>query len=304
MTDGHTRIINWLHQIMVGPDLPDRIIIRHLTIDDRQSDISAIGLHGFVANDEAFAALADDIATTIHSDASGFGGVQRYLVVACLGEALVSRLPVKQMASEIRNGDSVDSEPATPHGLLAQLMRHNEAQARLFSSAMGQIVSTMGETIERQKGDIDKADAIRVEALETIEGLISQKHEREMEILKEKGRTRRQESLVGLAMGLLPVVVNRVAGKKIFDESSASPIKGLLKKFVDSLTDEQKLKLRGILEMPQIIALQHLLAVTGGDEAAGTAAKATPVTTGAEGPSEGEAESDAEDGSAKKGEAS
>jgi hypothetical protein len=269
------RILDWLRQVMVGPELPDRIVVRHITIDERQNEISAVGLQGFVPNEPALGTLADDVATTIVNDASGFGGIQKYLVIACLGEALLARLPVRQTTSEVRIGDAVDSEPPTPHGLLSQLMRHNEAQARLFASAMGQIVSTMGNTIERQKADIDRADAIRIEALQRIEDLISQKHARKIETLREASRAKRFESLFGLAMGLAPVVADRVLGKKIFGGAAAGPTRTLIKRFAESLTDDQKLKMLGVLDPTQVVALQELFASVSGQEAAGAGGDAT-----------------------------
>ena len=278
MIDGHrTRITRWLRQVLAGGEQPDRILIRHVTIEDRQTEISAVGLEGFVPNEDALLALGEDIERTIFADATGLGGIQRYLVVACLGDALIARLPIRQVASEVRIGDPVDSEPATPQGLLAQLMRHNEAQARLFAGAMGQIVGNMGETIERQKAEIDKADAIRVEALQRVEGLISHEHERELAILKETNRGARLQQAIGFALGVAPLLANRVLGQKLFKESQGSPIKALLKRLFDSLTEEQRTKLLGILSPVQLAALRELFASAGEDPAAGKKADAPPA---------------------------
>jgi hypothetical protein len=259
--EGHrTRITRWLRQVLSASEQPDRILIRHVTIEDRQTEISAIGLEGFVPSEEALLTLGEDIENTIHADATGLGGIQRYLVVACLGDALIARLPIRQVASEVRIGDPVDSEPATPQGLLAQLMRHNEAQARLFAGAMGQIVGNMGETIERQRVEIDKADSIRIEALQRVENLISHEHERDLDLLKETNRAKRLQQAVGFAMGVAPFIANRVLGKTVFKESSASPVKALLKQLYESLTEEQRSKLLGILSPVQLAALQQLFA--------------------------------------------
>jgi len=296
MMDGHrNRITRWLRQALTDGERPDRILIRHVTIDERQTEIWAIGLQGFEPHEEALAFLAGDIEATILADATGLGGVQRYVICACLGDALVSRLPLRQVASEVRLGDSLDSEPPTEEGLLVQLMRHNEAHTRLFASTMGQIVGTMGETIERQKTELEKADALRVEVLQRIEGLISHEHERKLELTKEVARGQRQQRLMDFALALAPVVVNRVTGKKVFKEPQGSPVKALLRRFFDSLSEEQQGKIVGGLSAIQIAALTELYkavteesergaaAATPSSPASGEAASGEPAGTGASG---------------------
>ena len=101
----HTRIVRWLRQVLTSAEQPDRVLIHHVTIDDRQTEISAVGLQGFVAAEESLLALGEDLERTIQADATGLGGIQRYLIVACLGDALISRLPIRQVAGEVGMGN-------------------------------------------------------------------------------------------------------------------------------------------------------------------------------------------------------
>jgi hypothetical protein len=268
MEGQRNRITRWLRQVLTTEQV-DRVLIRHLTIDERQSEIWAVGLQGFEPNEESIASLAAELDDTLLADAAGLGGMQRYIICACLGDALVSRLPLRQVASELRLGDALDSEPPTEEGLLIQLMRHNEAHERLFATTMGQIVGTMGETIERQKTELEKADAIRVEALQRIEALISHEHERKLELQKEVNRGERVQRLIEFGLALAPVVVNRVTGKKVFKEPQASPMKALVRKLFESFTEEQQAKLLGVLSPVQVAALSELFKAASEEPASG-----------------------------------
>ena len=103
-------------------------------------------------------------------------------------------------------------------------MRHNEAQARLFAGAMGQIVGNMGETIERQKIEIDKTDAMRSKP-SRVENIISNDHQRKLEMTKEMNRAAKVQQLVGFAFDMAPTIANRVMGKPIFKEVARNPTK-------------------------------------------------------------------------------
>jgi hypothetical protein len=278
MQGQRNRITRWLRQVLTGEQV-DRILIRHVTIDERQSEIWAVGLQGFEPNEESIASLAMDVDETVLADATGLGGMQRYIICACFGDALVSRLPLRQVASELRLGDTLDSEQPNEEGVLIQLMRHNEAHERLFATTMGQIVGTMGETIERQKAELEKADAIRVEALQRIEALVSHEHERKLELQKEVNRGERVQRLIEFGLALAPVVVNRVTGKKVFKEPQASPMKALVRKLFDSFTEEQQAKLLGVLSPVQVAALSELFKAASEEPASGDDTAVVPAST-------------------------
>src|SRR5262245_12354067 len=127
---GRHRIARWLRPLLeaVEEQRPSRIAIRHVSVNDRHADVSTIAV-AEETDDDALAALAEEIEVAIQNDADGLGGMQRYLVVALRGEAQLTRLPFRMAATdEDEAGEPIDSEPATSKGLLAQLMRHNEAQ--------------------------------------------------------------------------------------------------------------------------------------------------------------------------------
>lgn len=162
---------------------PDRVIVRHLSVSDRQSDVGTLAMPAEPGEDgAALVPVADRIREMIETDAEGLGGLQRYVLLGMHGSDVVGRLPLRVAgAAEESEGDAFDSEPATARGLVSQLMRHNEANSRIVSMSMAQLVSTMGRQMDRMRILAEEAEDKRHNLTELAEELFSGKHVRDLE---------------------------------------------------------------------------------------------------------------------------
>jgi hypothetical protein len=173
----------------LGPP-PERIVIRHLSVNDRQSDVGALPLPAETNTEASVIELAGRLGDLITTDADGLGGIQRYVLVALRGTEVLGRLPIRTTGgSDDASGDPIDSEPATARGLVAQLMRHNEANSRIVSLSMGQIVATLLRQNERLRLVAEEAEDKRYAVANLTEQLLSQQHERDLEakLVEERG---------------------------------------------------------------------------------------------------------------------
>ncbi|HEY0714891.1 MAG TPA: hypothetical protein VGF45_19580 [Polyangia bacterium] len=166
----------------LGPPA-ERIVIRHLSVNDRQSDVGALALPAEADGESGVLELAGRLGDQLTADAEGLGGgVQRYGLVALRGAEVLGRLPIRLASgADDAPGDPIDSEPATARGLIAQLMRHNEANSRIVSLSMGQIVATLLRQNERLRLVAEEAEDKRYAVANLSEQLLSQQHDRDLE---------------------------------------------------------------------------------------------------------------------------
>lgn len=216
------RIARWLRAILEGPRAvgtrPDQLLLRHVTLNERQVEIAWFPISP-AANDNGLdlGDLAMRIEETARDDAEGLGGLQRYVVHAVLEERPVSRLPFRlsgggEVSPSSGVDDSLDSEPASGRGLLAQGMRHLEAMTRLHAEALGQLVITQQRTIGRLAEVNESGEERRLKAVETAEAMMSEKQER---LLKVQESAHRQEMLSSFVGQVIPVggaIINHLTG--------------------------------------------------------------------------------------------
>jgi hypothetical protein len=213
----------------MGP-FPERIVIRHLSVNDRQADVGAVPLQADGEAEAGVAEVAGRLADLIATDAEGLGGMQRYLLVALRGGEVLGRLPLRAAGGADEGGaDPIDSEPATARGLVAQLMRHNEANSRIVSLSMGQIVATLLRQNERLRLVAEEAEDKRYAVANLTEQLLSQQHERDLEakLVEERGELLRH----GLTQlrGVVPFVAacfRNSSSEFLRNLSSAFPVQG------------------------------------------------------------------------------
>lgn len=114
------------------------------------------------------------------------------------------------------------SEPADRDGLLAMLMRHNSDLHRQSSGMWGVMFQYMTQIINRQSEQLEKLQTEKMQAAETMEALISKKHQRDMESKQIEADMKRKDEMFGKIMLLLPVVVNKIAGKEIVRQNDTA----------------------------------------------------------------------------------
>ena len=202
---------------------PDRILVRHLSVNDRQADVGTIRLEGPPADEAVVLDLAKRLEYQAATDADGLGGAQRYVLVAMRGGEALGRLPFRMAGGSVDAGEAFDSEPATATGLVSQLMRHNEANSRIVSLSMGQVVANLMRHNERLQALVDDAEQRRLQVAELTEELLSKQHERALELKEAEASAALKQEGLGKLFALLPVVAQNLgAGKPIVEYLGAA----------------------------------------------------------------------------------
>jgi hypothetical protein len=252
---GRHRIARWLRPLVEADEdqRPTRVAIRHVSVNDRHAEVSA---------------LAEEIEVAMQGDADGLGGTQRYVVVALRGDAQLTRLPFRVAAAEeTESGEPIDSEPATSKGLLAQLMRHNEAQSRMFMVSVGHILTAMQRTIAQQQTMIDSVGDQRLELYAATEGLLSQRHDRELATVETQHRVNTRSALTQKLINLLPLAASYLTPKEGADGTKPSQVGVLLRAFFETLDERQFDELSKVLTEEQMMTVFKIVEKVKGDEA-------------------------------------
>jgi hypothetical protein len=273
---GRHRIARWLKPLLEAEDAdrPTVLAIRHISVNDRHADVITMAVPQAGGDDEeALPELAEQIENAIQSDADGLGATQRYLVVALRGDVQLTRLPFRVVAgSEGESGEPIDSEPATGKGLLAQLMRHNEAQSRMFMVSVGHILTAMQRTIAQQQAMIDSVGDQRLELYAATEGLLSQKHDRELATVEAQHRVNTRSAMMQKIINFVPLALSYLTPKEGENGVRPSQVGGLLRSFFETLDEQQFESLAKVLseeQMMAVLAIVEKVKGEGGIEANG-----------------------------------
>lgn len=216
---------------------------------------------------EKIESLSNTFFETACEDADGHNHISAYCLFALLGP---DRKPGQQSGTlRIKpNSQSKDSpvvgetEPATPEGLQAQLMRHNEALMRTTLGTFEVSMVSMQKTIERQSNVIERLETKRYEVAEMREDALNQKHERELESKKLLADEERKEKIVSSLVPLLPAALNRIMAGKNKEQlvpAEHAPLYQSLKAVIEEIPQERLLEIIKIAG-PQGPALLEILA--------------------------------------------
>lgn len=212
--------------------------------------------------------VVDDAAAQIiesaQGTADGQSGVSRFTLQA-FGpdhgrEKALATMSFACQAEDAGSEDSPLSEPADRDGLLSQLMRHNENLHRQSSGTWGLMFQYMTRIIERQSEQLEKLQTQKMESAEAMEMLLSKKHQREMDMKQLEAGEKRKEEFFGKIMTLLPVAVNKLAGKELLHQKDTM-LEVVSQEFVSSLTDDkmQAIMHSGLLDKNQLTLLISML---------------------------------------------
>lgn len=200
-----------------------------------------------------------DVLTTIEeiaqADADGCGtGTQKYLVQTHHEE---SNKPSAGFAIRMHadnDEEDIFSEPATKQGLLAQLMRHNEAIMRSTSHMQASVITNMQKTVARQESMINNLVDEKFNNIVVMERLLSNQQERDIENAKAGHKMELQGQIVNKLMLLAPTIVNKLGKGKLLEEKT-SPYEQQISSLADTLTEEQLGALQKIFTPDQLLVL-------------------------------------------------
>ena len=224
---------------------------------------------------------AHALALTIQQRAIEDGRVCRgrvvYGVLSFRGADYLDRFFFGVQGEQHEDPFAVTSRDATLGGVTAQLMRHNEANARL---AIGQTIDVIGHykslLVAREKR-IEELEAKYTKVIDLHERLSSLQHERDLEILRMKQSEKKREFLQEKFEMLAPVVL-----AKFFPGASKGAMLGeeLLRQFLKSLSPQQMEGLMGTLSAEQFAVISEIYSAYGEKDIAREEAKKTGKKNG------------------------
>jgi hypothetical protein len=244
-TPNKEKISRWINGLIAGKSGFDRIELWHSS----GKKGSAAPLHT-VQRDEGIEAEedAEKILDHARNDAATLGDIQIYRLLAFREEddsAPVSTLSFRIEINDVQGVGGNDSS-----AVVGQVLRHNEAMQRIHAGAMKAITDAL---IAANKQAHDRNAALEerhAKSLDMIEAIITQHHEREMDLKRQEASDKRADKLLDTAIGMAPALIAKVAGK--------NGIAPALKLFLETLTPSQIESLAGVLTPEQMITLSEM----------------------------------------------
>jgi len=236
-----------------------RIALRHAAASAKGQDVESFSIpeEGFTI--DTLQIFAQEILSRAQSDADGLGGVQRYVIqIYDNGKASLGRFAFRLRGQEDEFDDSMNGEEApTMRGLLQQLMRHNEANARTMNLMFQGMSTSLVRRIESQDRLIEGLVEKRQKDLVVMEEARTQQHERDMQLLLTENAENRKDKLVEKLSLMLPVALNHLVGKKVLDGDDPNVL--MLKAFAGSLSPEQLQSIQSGLSVEQRVVLYKII---------------------------------------------
>jgi hypothetical protein len=253
-------LTQWLERQVA--DGATRVLLRQKTDEGGEQLVREFPLAG-----EDPTTLADMIQRRAHDDGRHFRGHSLYGVFAYRERDYLDRYFF-----------GVDGEETHPHfgqreanlsGVTSQLMRHNEANARL---AIGQTLDVIGHykvLLTAREKRIEELEAKYWKVVELYERLTSLQHERELEVKRLEQADKRQDFLREKLDMLAPVLMAKIvpgATKGALGEE-------LVRQFLKSLSPEQMQSIVGSLNPEQAAVINEVYVAYGEREVAREKAK-------------------------------
>jgi len=206
-------------------------------------------------------ALAEEVAAKVHDEGRVLRGPTMYALLAYKPGALShfdrKLFRIEGMGS---HNDALLGETEAPDGkgLVAQMMRHTEASAKIGLGQTLAIVEHYKQILRERYARIATLEEKQMEVIELHEQLASLQHERNLEAIREK-RSEKKEAFVREKLDMLtPVLMSNLLG------AGAPPGKGtmlgeeLLRQFLKSLAPEQVAAMTGSLSPEQVVTLHEI----------------------------------------------
>lgn len=238
-----------------------RVVLRQRADDGADSLVREWPLSGDARE------LASVIYKRAQDEGRHFRGRILYGAFSYRENVYVDRVFFTVNGGEDEGGYFGQREGASLAGVTSQLMRHNEANARLAVGQTLDVISHYKAMLAARDKRIEELEAKFFEVMEMYEKLTSMQHERELELAK-VARDEKNHDFMREQFGVLaPVVVSKLTGALAGGKGGigGSPILGeeLLMRFLGSLSDEQRNAILSKLTIQQQIALQEIYMAYG-----------------------------------------
>lgn len=256
---------------------------------DREPDGQVAAFSLGEADDAA--QVAELVSDAAGADAASLRGVQTYAALAVHsppdgGEPVSrARYTFVVRGESQPTADGFDTEPPTMRGLLAQTQRHMEQMARLYQAGMAQSMQSLANQNEKFAAMLDDAADTRLEMTRALGDVLLRREEAAAVRAEAADKASLRTEAARKLMGYLPVVMGKMLGGKLLpagDGAANDALRGSVRSFATSLTEQQYMSLLGILTPEQQLVatemFQELLRESEGkpEDASGAGGAAGP----------------------------
>jgi hypothetical protein len=263
------QIQGWVRENVLYPEKKlhgtcDHVMLRHVNVERKpQGDVKAFPVRlEEGAEDDGLIPLLHKIAEAAQGDADDMNqGVQSYALYAYYPahKGYVPRRFFRVAPSDVEiQRDLAPSEPPTEKGLVAQMQRHVEAIMRTSTIANGHLFQTMQNEMRRLAEMNEKFATQQIDFMVLTQDLIDNSHGRRLKEKDAETNLAMKESALSKIEALVPVILNRLAGKQILPEENRSLM--LMAALMENMSEAQQLQFYGSLNDPQKMALAEILA--------------------------------------------
>lgn len=271
------KVVEFLLETTKRDDVPGRlrkIVVAHIIKGNRLGD----EIRAVTVPDEPDEDWATTTATKIVDHAAGEAialrsGVQRYAVQALFenDDKPHGRL-VFTVSGPTEDDDKIDTEGPDETGLVSMSM----AQTRFFAELHSRNSTYRERSLVEENQQLRRENAdLRGEAqkrFKLMEDLASQKHQRDLELMREVGTQKRFDRGAETLELMVPFAVNHFTGRKLLPETAPEAL--LIKSLADKITKDQFTQVAGVLGPELSATLWHLMSMVS--KPAPEAAPATP----------------------------
>jgi hypothetical protein len=206
-------------------------------------------------------ALAEEIATKVSEEGRVLRGPTLYALLGYKAGAL-SHFDRKLFRIEGMGGGAEtllgETEAPDGKGLVAQMMRHTEASARIGLGQTLAIVEHYKQILRERDARIAALEEKQMEVIELHEQLASLQHERNLEALREK-RVEKKETFVREKLDMLtPVLMSKLLGAGVPTGQGSMFGEELLRQFLKSLAPPQIAAMTSSLSPEQTVTLHEI----------------------------------------------
>lgn len=265
-------IETFLEETIARTDVPGRLrklIVCHVIKGNKLGDeIRAVSVPD-EPSEEWRSSTATKIAEQAAAEAVALSsGVQRYVVQALFeGDDKPHGRTIITAQGTDEDDDKLDSEGPDGEGLVTQAMAQTRFFAQLASHSSMRQVQALQTSVDRLTKENEELRADRLKSLKVVEEIMSARHERELEVMRETGKQRLLDQTADKLGLLIPVAVNHIAGRKILPENA--PERMLVQAFAQRLTPEklQRLATSGAFDEAELVAFLNIIQSLAGPPA-------------------------------------
>ncbi len=176
--------------------------------------------------------LAEDIMRRATEHAGSYDRVQQYCVVGLGANDRVLGEHSMRLRGTAEHREMGETEDPSAKGLVSQAMRHAEASTRTMMEIVKGLTQHLVEENQSLRERAAKNDESKMETFTLLEGILSEKHTRDLATETARADDKRKTRMFGHLERLVPQLL-----------AGANPLKQKVKHFAENLTPEEVEKL-------------------------------------------------------------